>query len=155
MEEFYNRHYISLRSDNAVIDAWSDGPHPEKDTISAICINEHGGYQFRLYFGGEENPPIYDADGIPLYKWDGEQVTARTAEEIEAEKSTLFGSPSARIAEIKRQLVDLDNQAIRPLSAIVTGMYSEEDKTKLQEIEEQKIALRNELAATMSLTTED
>lgn len=90
MEEFYNRHYISLRSDNAVIDTWSDGPRPEKDTISAICINEHGGYQFRLYPDGEENPAIYDANGIPLYKWDGEQVAARTAEEIEAEKSTLF-----------------------------------------------------------------
>lgn len=42
---FYNRHYITTRTDSAIIDAWSDGPHPEKHTAEAICINEQGGYQ--------------------------------------------------------------------------------------------------------------
>lgn len=88
-EEFYNHHYIITRSDGAVTDAWSDGPHPEKDTINAICINEQGGYQFRLYPGGEENPPIFDMDGIPLYKWDGSQAVRRTEEEIAADRAAI------------------------------------------------------------------
>lgn len=89
MYEFYNRHYIKTRSDGAITAAWSDGPHPEKDTANAVCINDKGGYQLRLILNGkltEENPPIYDMDGIPLYKWDGEQVIHRTEEEIEAER---------------------------------------------------------------------
>lgn len=93
MQEFYNRHYITIRADNSITDAWSDGPHPEKDTAVAICINEHGGYQFRLHPGGEENPPIYDMGGIPLYKWGGEQVIPRTEEEIEAERAAIPAPP--------------------------------------------------------------
>ena len=87
--DFYNHHYITTRPDGAIIDAWSDGPHPEKETTNAICINEQGSYQFRLYPGGEENPPIYGMGGIPLYKWDGSQVVSRTENEIEAEGAAI------------------------------------------------------------------
>ena len=95
MEEdiFYNKHYIATRPDGAITDAWSDGPHPKRDTAGAICINEQGGYQFRLYPDGEENPPIYDMDGIPLYKWDGSQVIRRTYEEIEADRAAIPAPP--------------------------------------------------------------
>ena len=94
---FYNRHYITTRPDSAIIDGWSDGPHQEKPTANAICINEQGGYQFRLYPGGEENPPIRTIDGIPLYRWDGEQVVPRTKEEIEADRAAIPApSPSAQ-----------------------------------------------------------
>lgn len=88
-KEFYNRHYIITRSDGVITDAWSDGPHTERDITDAICINEQGGYQFRLILNGElteENPPIYTMDGIPLYKWDGSQVVRRTEEEIETDR---------------------------------------------------------------------
>ena len=96
-EEFYNRHYITTRPDGAIIDAWSDGPRPEKDTANAICINEQGGYQFRLYDGGEENPPIRTMDGIPLYKRDGSRVLPRTEEEIEADRAAIpVPPPSAQ-----------------------------------------------------------
>ena len=100
--DFYNRHYIITRPDGAITDAWSDGPHPEKDTANTICINEQGGYQLRLYpfYPGtgihmrtEENPPIYDMDGIPLYKWDGSQVIARTEEEIAADRAAIPAPP--------------------------------------------------------------
>lgn len=84
MDEFYNRHYITTDSQGRITDGWSDGPRPERDAAGAICINEQGGYQFRLTPGGEENPPIYTMDGIPLYRWDGAQVLPRTQEEIAA-----------------------------------------------------------------------
>ena len=92
-EDFCNRHYITTRQDGAVTDAWSDGPRPEKDTANAICINEQGGYQFRLYPGGEENPPIYDTDGIPLYKWNGSRVIPRTVEEMETDRAAIPEPP--------------------------------------------------------------
>ena len=114
MDEFYNHHYITIMQDGAITDAWSDGPHPEKDTTNAICINEQGGYQLRLtvYYGSpdgydgefpvlratEENPPIYTEDGIPLYRWDAEagvsgMIFPRTEDEIEAERAAIPAPP--------------------------------------------------------------
>jgi len=90
MEQFYNKHYIKVDSTDRIVEGWSDGPHRDKDTTDAICINDQGGYQFRLFIGGEENPCLYDWNGmIPLYKWDGEQVVVRTTEEIEADRAAI------------------------------------------------------------------
>ncbi|MCI8624642.1 MAG: hypothetical protein HFG26_13420 [Provencibacterium sp.] len=86
MEQIYNRHYIRIDSKSCITTGWSDGPHPERDTLDAICINEQGGYQFRMFPDGIENPPLNTEDGIPLYRWDGKQVQPRTAEEIERDE---------------------------------------------------------------------
>lgn len=107
-KEFYNRHYITTRQDSAIINAWSDGPHPENATSDAVCINERGGYQLRLTINGkqtEENPPIYTMDGIPLYKWDGSQVIPRTEEEIAAERALL---PPTQPSELQQLQSDVD-----------------------------------------------
>ena len=100
--EFYNKHYIKVDSSGRVVDGWSDGPNPEKDPTDAVSINWIGGYQFRLIYietdaqtgnparkMSEENPPLFDWDGIPLYKWDGATVQPRTQEEIEADRAAL------------------------------------------------------------------
>lgn len=147
MNAFYNKHYITVRLDGVVTDCWSDGPHPENDITDAICINEQGGYQFRLYPDGKENPPIYDIDGIPLYKWDGEHVIPRTAEEIDDERAKIRKALASklRVAEIKQQLITLDLQTTRPLRAIEAGTSTDEDKDKLSDIESQAVALREEL----------
>lgn len=87
--EFYNKHYIKTDVQNRITDGWSDGPIPGKNTSDAICINEQGGYQFRLSPDGEENPPLYTMDGIPLYKWDGQAVQPRTDAEIAADRAAL------------------------------------------------------------------
>jgi len=102
---FYNRHYIKTDSRGRITDAWSDGPHPEKDTTDAICINETGGYQFRLAPDGEENPTMYNMDGIPLYRWDGEQVIPRTEEEIAADRAAI-PEPPPSIQEKNRADID-------------------------------------------------
>ena len=102
--EFYNRHYITVRSDGAITDAWSDGPHPEKDTGNAICFNRQGGYQFRLIINGEqteENPPIYTMDGIPLYKWDGSQIIPRAEDEIEADRAAIPSPPPSAQEQLR------------------------------------------------------
>lgn len=100
-EEVYNRHYIAIRHDGAITDAWSDGPRPEKDAANAICINEQGGYQFRMAPGGEENPPICTEDGIPLYKWDGEKVILRTQDEIETDRTTIPAPPPSAQEQLR------------------------------------------------------
>ena len=85
----YNKHYIKIDSSGRIVDAWSDGPHYGKDPAGFVCINEKGGYQFRLFPGGEENPALFDEYGIPLYKWSGDAVQLRTQEEIDADRAAL------------------------------------------------------------------
>lgn len=93
MDAFYNHHYITIDAQNRVTAAWSDGPRPDRDTAGAICICGKGGYQLRLFPGGEENPPLYTMDGIPLYKWDGEQVVRRSEDEIAADRAAVPAPP--------------------------------------------------------------
>lgn len=81
-EPYYCKYYIATNEDGLIIDGWSNGPHPEKDITNAICINSKGSYQFRLCPEVEENAPLYNMQGIPIYKWDGEKAVERTQEEI-------------------------------------------------------------------------
>lgn len=106
-ERFYNRHYITTRSDGAITDAWSDGPHPEKGTTNAVCIGQ-GGYQLRLTINGkqtEENPPLFTMDGIPLYKYINGEIVARTESEIEADREAIPLPPPSQL-EIMRADID-------------------------------------------------
>ena len=109
MCRFYNRHYIIIDGKGRVLDSWSDGPHPNRDTTSSICINEQGGYQFRLFPGGEENPVLYTMDGIPLYKWDGESVLARTEAEIAVDRAGLPEPPPSPQEQLR---ADVDFLAV-------------------------------------------
>ena len=83
-------HYIVIDDRLRVLDGWSNGAHPDRDITSAICINERGDYQFRLFPDGEENPLLYEFDDmIPLYKYEDGQVLLRTINEIEADRAAL------------------------------------------------------------------
>lgn len=105
VEGIYNKHYIKIDERNRVVDCWSDGPHREKDTTDSICINDKGGYQFRLYPGGEENPNMYTIQGIPLYKWDGSKIIERDQSEIDADIAAIPAPPPSSM-EILRSDVD-------------------------------------------------
>lgn len=91
-EPFYNQHYIEIDKSSNIIKGWSEAFAPA--TENAICINEQGGYQFRLWPNDEENPNMFTMDGIPLYKWDGEQVVARSEAEIEADREAIPTPPT-------------------------------------------------------------
>lgn len=104
MDEFCNKHYICTDDSGRITKGWSDGPHPDRDTADAICINDKGGYQFRLFPGGEENPPLTDMEGIPLYKWEDGQVVRRSGEETEADKAALPPPPPTRAEQMQAQI---------------------------------------------------
>lgn len=101
MDEFYNKHYIVANDQGRITDGWSDGPCPDRDTTNAICINEQGGYQFRLFPGGEENPPLYTMDGIPLYKYDDGQIVPRAEEEIAADRAAIPAPPPSAQEQLR------------------------------------------------------
>ena len=107
--EFYNKHYITVDERGRIVDGFSDAFRNPSDTD--ICINEKGGYQFRLFPNGEENPALFaDPYMIPMYKWENEAVTARTAEEIEAD-----------IAAIPKPTTDPDEISDSEALRIITG----------------------------------
>lgn len=89
MDEHLNKHYIRVDDQGRVVDGWSDGPFPAKDTDGAVCVNREGGYQFRLAPGGEENPPLFERRGVALYKYQDGQIVARTQEELAADVAAL------------------------------------------------------------------
>lgn len=110
MDEYYNKHYIKPDRSNRIIGCWSDGPHPGRDTTNAICISDKGGYQFRFTPDVEENPPIYDADGIPLYKWDGQAVVKRTTEEIAADRAAIPEPPPSEMEQLRQEVARLSDE---------------------------------------------
>ena len=116
MDAFYNKHYIAVDNQNRIVGGFSDAFRQPTETD--ICINEQGGYQFRLFPNGEENPCLFDWDGmIPLFKYKNGQVVKRTEEEIEADRAVLpvpETKPTAeeRIAELEEQLAESDEAAI-------------------------------------------
>lgn len=106
-----NRHYILIDDQSRIIDGWSDGPGSGKDIAGSILLTEQGGYQFRLYPDGEENPALMDAAGIPLYKWDGAYPVRRTSAEIEADRAALpvpepVPSDAERIDQLEVQVAE-------------------------------------------------
>lgn len=84
--EFYNKHYIAVDERNRIVNGFSDAFR--QPSATDICINDQGGYQFRLFPDGVENPALFDWNGVPvpLYKWENGEVVKRTAEEIEADR---------------------------------------------------------------------
>lgn len=85
---FYNRHYISVDEQSRIVSGFSDAFRIPSETD--ICINEQGGYQFRLFPGGEENPALHEWEHmIPLYKYENGEVKHRSDVEIEADIAAL------------------------------------------------------------------
>ena len=56
--DFYNKHYITVDERSRIVNGFSDAFRKPSETD--ICINEQGGYQFRLFPGGEENPALHE-----------------------------------------------------------------------------------------------
>lgn len=83
----YHKHYITVDGQGRITDGFSDAFRSPTETD--ICINERGGYQFRLGGDRTENPMLCEKHGIPLYKYEGGKVIMRSMEEIDADISAL------------------------------------------------------------------
>lgn len=121
--EFYHRHYITTDGNGRVVEGWSDGPHPEKDTTKAVLLTEQGDYQFRLC--GLWNPALTTEEGIPLYKWDGFSVVQRTEGEIQADRAALPPAPPAdgeRIAALEDAICEQDAATAKRLDDIENAL---------------------------------
>ena len=119
----YNKHYIHTNERGEIICGFSDAFRQPSD--GDICINEQGGYQFRLPFPNstEENPPLFDGTSmIPLYKWDGAYVIRRTDEELAADRSAYNAEQTRlnRIAELHRLLNSTDYIAAKIAEGVAT-----------------------------------
>lgn len=123
MYEHYNKHYIRIRGDGAVIEGWSDGAQNTREaTEDDILLTDEGGYQFRLIPGGAENPPLYTADSVPLYRWDGGEVVRRAVEDIRAEQAerSRMAEHTAQLAALTAKLRASDDAVM----AVVEGLFS-------------------------------
>ena len=112
MDEFYNKHYVTVDEQNRIINGFSDAFKQPSETD--ICINEQGGYQFRLFPDGEENPILFNENGIPLYEYNA-AVFARTAEAIAADEAEMpvpevVPSVSDRVSELESENILLKAQ---------------------------------------------
>lgn len=90
---FYNKHYIGTGTQGRIISGFSDAFEAPQD--GDICINEQGGYQFRLFPNGEENPPLTDMAGAHLWRWENGVVRVATLDELEAERAELAAAHPA------------------------------------------------------------
>ena len=99
------KHYIIADETGRIVRGFSDDF--EQPDASAICINEDGGRHFEL--NNSINPPLIDTNGVPIYKFDGKQVVARTQEEIDADKPVIIPAPpiEERTAALEEAMLSL------------------------------------------------
>jgi len=82
--EIFNKHFIRIDEQKYILSGFSDAF--ENPTETDILINDRGGRHFQLVLGSkltQENPPLIDDWGTPLYEWNDKRVVRRTNEEIE------------------------------------------------------------------------
>lgn len=115
----YFKHYIRVDKQGIIIDGFSDSFRVPSD--SDICINEKGGYQFRLYTDGAENPVLFGDQGIPLYKYDAGAVSKRSEDEIESERESASEEKPTQLDIVEAQLA---------YTSIVTGTMLQNFATK-------------------------
>lgn len=124
MEMSYNKHYIRTRADGGIVDGFSDAFRKPSD--GDICINEQGGYQFRLYPDGEENPMLFEGFGsVPLYKWTGSEVVRRSEDELDADR---------RAAREAAEAAERERVANDPQTLLLEAWADHEERICLMEM---------------------
>lgn len=127
MDEFYNKHYITIDDRRRIVFGWSNGPLPDKSTDDAILLNDKGGYQFRLLFPdgslSEENPALFEFEHmIPLYAYENSAVRTRTQDEIDEDIAAIpdpepVPTLDERVTEVETDVNDIS----AAMDALLTG----------------------------------
>lgn len=115
-----------------------------RDTTDWIEIDEGEGDKYHHAQNNYFDKPIFDENGIYNYKLVDRKSVLRSDEDKAAEIAKIQNQQ--KISKLKQQLSELDLQAVRPLRAIAAGTATDEDKSRLAEIESQAETLRAEIA---------
>ncbi|SHI82104.1 DUF5320 domain-containing protein [Halodesulfovibrio aestuarii] len=94
-----------------------------------------------IYVSPEGNPEVWEVKPDGYYEvdeWDAQNPPSLPTE---------CELTQQRITEIQQLLTANDLASVRPLRAKVAGRATEEDEARLEELEDQAEALREELAA--------
>lgn len=88
MSIFYYKHYVTFppveSGESAIIlDGFSTAF--KQPQFWDVCINQKGGYQFKIMPDAEENSPLTDWNGCHLYRYENGQVREATEAELAAE----------------------------------------------------------------------
>lgn len=114
------------------------------DTSGWTEIDEGSGDKYHHAQNNYFNKPIFDENGIYNYKLIDGKVILRSDEDKAAEIAKIQNQQ--KISKLKQQLSALDLQAVRPLRAIAAGTATDEDKSRLAEIEIEVEKLRTQLS---------
>ena len=120
-----NKHYIVVQGNGDIINYWSDGPYPEKDTSDAILLTNEGSYQFTLL--GEENPTLVDESGVYLYTYIDGEVSKKSSYELRVERAIAL---EKTLPSIKANLIEQSKEGLasylktHPLTWIDNKTYS-------------------------------
>ena len=112
----YYRHYITA-TNGRITDGFSSAFRQAQE--NDFCINEHGGYQFRLFPDGEENPSLTNFNGCHLYRYENGQIRKATDAEIAAELAEIEANMPPTPPTPDEQIATLQNQ----LDAAIIEMY--------------------------------
>lgn len=80
------KHYITVDAAGRITDGFSNAIRQPQ--VGDICINEQGGYQFKLFPDGEVAPSLVDFGnyrGCHYYYFENEVICKSTAAELAAE----------------------------------------------------------------------
>ena len=121
-----NRHYLLIDEAGRILAGWSDGPFPDRDTSGAVLLREDGGYQFRLFPGGEENPPLTDETGAHLWRYENGQVRAGTAGELAAERAEIEANTPPPAPTDAEKIAELESEKTL-LEAQVSALSEQND----------------------------
>ncbi len=102
------KHYVTLDHVGRIIDGFSSALRQPQ--TSDICINEQGGWSFKLFANGEDNLALTkDNTGCHLYRYENGQIRKATDAELAAELAEIQAVgieavKAAKIAASKTQL---------------------------------------------------
>ncbi len=114
MDDYKSKVYIQTDDKNRIIRC-EGGYTTPADLTGWIYIDEGDGDKYNLCQSNYFDGGLYTYDGIPRYKWDGEQAVERTDAEIEADRAEIPEPPPTteqRVSELEEQLMQADEVAI-------------------------------------------
>ncbi|MCL2718099.1 MAG: hypothetical protein FWE14_04890 [Lachnospiraceae bacterium] len=91
--ESFHKHYIRKADEENevygcfIVFGFSDAF--EQPIENDVLISENGSYQFRLFPDGEENPKLFDDNGVPLYRYHRGKVRIRSKKELEEHNAAI------------------------------------------------------------------